>query len=212
MIASIRGEVLSAGAGWVVIGVGGIGLRLEIPSGRVAQAHAGESLFLHTFLVVREDALTLFGFATEDELVVFGHLIGVSGVGPRSALGVLSGLTPGEIVRAVSGEDEKPFRKVSGIGPKTAKLIVVSLAGKLKELSVSDRGEEVGAVSDPELLTAEAVRDGLVGLGWGEAESWQAVQDARAAGAPAESSVLLRASLALLQILRPGGRSSGASR
>lgn len=212
MIASIRGEVLSAGAGWVVIGLGGLGMRVEVPSGRVAQARLGESLFLHTFLVVREDALILFGFATEEELTVFGHLIGVSGVGPRSALGVLSGLTPGEIVRAVTNEDEKPFRKVSGIGPKTAKLIVVSLAGKLKELRLADVAEEAAGGADPELLTAEAVRDGLVGLGWGEAESWQAVQDARAAGAPAESATLLRASLALLQALRPGGRSSGAVR
>ncbi|QIK62087.1 Holliday junction branch migration protein RuvA [Leucobacter viscericola] len=207
MIASIHGEVLSAGAGWAVIGVGGIGLRVEVPSGRVAQAHVGETLFLHTWLVVREDALTLFGFSTEDELTVFGHLIAVSGVGPRSALGVLSSLTPAEIVRAVANEDAKPFQKVSGIGPKTAKLLTVSLAGKLKELSFADAGGAPTAVADPDLVASEAVRDGLVGLGWGESEAWQAVQDARAAGAPAESAALLRASLALLQSARPSGRS-----
>lgn len=207
MIASIHGEVLSAGAGWAVIGVGGIGLRVEVPSGRVSQARVGETLFLHTWLVVREDALTLFGFATEDELAVFGHLIGVSGVGPRSAIGVLSSLTPAEIVRAVTNEDAKSFQKVSGIGPKTAKLIAVSLAGKLKELSLSDGAGATELVSDPEATAAEAVRDGLVGLGWGESEAWQAVQDARAAGAPVESAALLRASLALLQSARPSGRS-----
>ncbi|QIM18543.1 Holliday junction branch migration protein RuvA [Leucobacter coleopterorum] len=208
MIASIHGEVLSAGAGWAVIGVGGIGLRVEIPSGRVAQACTGETLFLHTWLVVREDALTLFGFSTEDELTVFGHLIAVSGVGPRSALGVLSSLTPAEIVRAVANEDAKPFQKVSGIGPKTAKLLTVSLAGKLRELSLADSTIDVSATSDPESVAAEAVRDGLVGLGWGESEAWQAVQDARAAGASVESAALLRAALALLQNARPSGRSS----
>lgn len=192
-----------------MIGVGGIGLRVEVPSGRVAQAHVGDDLSLHTSLVVREDSLTLFGFATSEEIDVFSHLIAVSGVGPRSALGVLSALTPGEIARAVAADDEKPFRKVSGIGPKTAKLIVVSLAGKLAglELAAAD-GAPVDA--DPETAVAEAVRDGLVGLGWGESDAWQAVQDARDAGAPADSAGLLRATLALLQGSRSGAR--GGSR
>lgn len=206
MIASIQGQVLSAGAGWVVIGIGGLGMRVEVPSGRVAQAVPGDERFLHTSLVVREDSLTLFGFSTPDEIEVFGHLIAVSGVGPRSALGVLSALTPRDIARAVSSEDEKPFRKVSGIGPKTAKLIVVSLAGKLSGLELSDPTSGVAFVPDPEVALAEGVRDGLVGLGWSEADAWQAVQDAREAGAPADSAGLLRATLALLQGTRSGSR------
>src|SRR5690606_12962779 len=107
----------SAGTGWLVVSVGGVGLRVEVPSGRVA-AHAGDQVSLHTSLVVREDSLTLFGFATADELEVFGILLGVSGVGPRSALGVLTELTPAQIAQAAVNEDEKPFRRVSGIGPK----------------------------------------------------------------------------------------------
>lgn len=182
-------------------------MRVEVPSGRVSQAVPGEEVELRTSLVVREDSLTLFGFGTQDELDVFGHLIAVSGVGPRSALGVLSALAPAEIARAVAAEDEKPFRKVSGIGPKTAKLIVVSLAGKLAELALSAPGPGApDSASDPALATAEAVRDGLVGLGWGESDAWQAVQDAREAGAPADSAGLLRAALALLQAARGGAR------
>ena len=210
MIASIQGQVLASGAGWVVISIGGLGMRVEVPSGRVAQAQPGTELFLHTSLVVREDSLTLFGFATSDEIEVFGHLIAVSGVGPRSALGVLSALTPRDIAHAVAQEDEKPFRKVSGIGPKTAKLIVVSLAGKLAALALTDSETGVAFTPDPEVAIAEGVRDGLVGLGWGEADAWQAVQDAREAGAPADSAGLLRATLALLQGTRSGGR--GGSR
>ncbi len=182
-------------------------MRVEVPSGRVSQAVPGDEIDLRTSLVVREDSLTLFGFATQAELEVFGHLIAVSGVGPRSALGVLSGLAPAEIARAVAAEDEKPFRKVSGIGPKTAKLIVVSLAGKLSELGLDEGGGAVPAVAeDPAIAAAEAVRDGLVGLGWGESDAWQAVQDARDAGAPADSAGLLRAALALLQAARGGAR------
>ncbi len=86
---------------------------------------------MHTALVVREDDLSLYGFAEADELAVFDLLRGVSGVGPKSAMGVLAAMSPAELAQAVSLEDDGAFRRVSGIGPKTAKLIVVSLAGKL---------------------------------------------------------------------------------
>ena len=209
MIASINGPALASGAGWVVVGVGGLGMRVEVPSGRVSQAVVGDPVSLHTSLVVREDSLTLFGFSTEAELAVFGHLIAVSGVGPRSALGVLSALSPGEIVRAVAAEDEKPFRKVSGIGPKTAKLITVSLAGKLQELALGEESADAVASVDPAGAVADGVREGLVGLGWNDRDAAQAVDDARAAGAPDDAAGLLRAALALLQAARAGHRGAG---
>nr|WP_245190036.1 Holliday junction branch migration protein RuvA [Leucobacter exalbidus] len=199
----MSGPVLSSGAGWAVVGVGGLGMRVELPSGRVSQASVGDVVTVHTSLVVREDSLTLFGFQTSDELEVFGHLIGVTGVGPRSALGVLSTLTPAEVARAVAAEDEKVFRKVSGIGPKTAKLIVISLAGKLQAASYAD--ETVAPVGGA-ASHADAVRDGLMGLGWNEQAAAGAVEDALAAGAPTDNAGLLRASLALLQAARGGGR------
>lgn len=198
MIASLRGEVLASGAGWVVLGVGGVGMRVEVPSGRMAQTTPGEQLFLHTSLIVREDSLTLYGFETEAELAVFGFLIGVSGVGPRSGLGVLSELAPAEVVRAVAAEDDKPFRKVSGIGPKTAKLITVSLAGKLNGLDIQDSESPAAPLAPDEALT-EAVTEGLLGLGWSEYEARQAVVDAREAGAEMTNAQLLRAALTLLQ-------------
>lgn len=182
-------------------------MRVEVPSGRVSQFVAGDEAQLHTSLVVREDSLTLFGFLTSDELQVFGHLIGVSGVGPRSALGVLSALNPGEIARAVAADDEKPFRKVSGIGPKTAKLITVSLSGKLTEFVSSGVDPEVGPASS-ESSVAAGVSAGLVGLGWREPDAEQAVQDALEAGAPNDSSGLLRAALVLLQAGRSNVRSA----
>lgn len=219
MIASIRGEVLSVGAGWVVIdvspgGFGGIGLRIEVP-GRLSGAHIGEQIALHTQLVVREDSLTLFGFGTSEELEVFGILLGVSGVGPRSALGVLTELTPAQIAQAAATEDEKPFRKVSGIGPKTAKLIAVQLAGKLDPRAFGSvgtgtdgpQGEGAGASADPaQSVAAERaaanVVQGLVGLGYAESQAEAAVRDARDAGAPSDEAGLLRAALALLQAPR----------
>ncbi|MGO1538212.1 MAG: Holliday junction branch migration protein RuvA [Leucobacter sp.] len=212
MIASIRGPVLALGAGWVVVGVGGLGLRVEVPAGRAPQLHLGDEASLHTSLIVREDSLTLFGFATEEEIQVFGHLLGVSGVGPRSALGVLSELTPAEVVQAVAAEDEKPFKRVSGIGPKTAKLITVSLSGKLSAIVLS--GADAAALGAESAATQSygaesAVQLGLVGLGWSEKEAALAVQDAREAGAPDGEAALLRAALALLQSDRPGNGFGG---
>lgn len=213
MIASIRGEVLSAGSGWVVVALGGLGMRVEVPA-RLAGAHVGEQLALHTQLIVREDSLTLFGFASAEELEVFGILLGVSGVGPRSALGVLSELTPAQIAHAAVNEDEKPFRKVSGIGPKTAKLIAVQLAGKLDPRAFA--GEGMGDASDAggsgaggDIARAAAnVVQGLIGLGYGESQSGDAVRNAQDAGAPDDEAGLLRAALALLQAPRTAaGRS-----
>ncbi len=195
--------MLSSGAGWAVIGVGGLGMRVELPSGRVSQAAVGEHLMVHTSLIVREDSLTLFGFGSEDELEVFGHLIGVNGVGPRSALGVLSALTPAEIASAVVAEDEKVFRKVSGIGPKTSKLIVISLAGKLQAIAHTQSAD---TPRDDASAHATAVRDGLMGLGYHEQAAAGAVEDALAAGAPTDHAGLLRAALALLQAARGGSR------
>lgn len=210
MIASIRGEVLSAGIDWVVIGVGGIGMRVEIPA-RTPGAHTGAHLELHTQLIVREDSLTLYGFSTSDELEVFGLLLGVSGVGPRSALGVLSELTPSQVAQAAATEDEKPFRKVSGIGPKTAKLIIVQLAGKLEANAYGSSAESAdadttGAVTEDSI--AATVEQGLIGLGYSESDAARAVGDAIDAGAPGDEAGLLRAALVLLQTPRTPARPS----
>ena len=131
MISSLRGPVLHAALDSVIIDVGGVGFTVAVPPDVARTARVGDVLALHTHLVVREDALSLYGFLERGELEVFVILISVTGVGPKSALGVLSTLTADQIAQAVADDDDKPFRKVSGIGPKTAKLIVVQLAGKI---------------------------------------------------------------------------------
>lgn len=202
MITSIRGAVLAIGAGFVTFEIGGLGVRVEVPGGaRSPRAHVGESALLHTAFVVREDSLTLYGFETAEELEVFNLLITVSGVGPRSALGVLSTLDPGEVARAALHEDEKSFRKVSGIGPKTAKLLIISLAGKLDHIAKASASEQL---APPETLNLEQVVAALVGLGWSENEARPAAVQSREAslssGSP-EPSVqeLIRSALSALQ-------------
>ncbi|MEJ6554266.1 Holliday junction branch migration protein RuvA [Microbacterium esteraromaticum] len=195
MISSLRGTVLHAESALVVIETGGVGLSVFVPGDVAHTAVVGEQLQLHTSLIVREDALTLFGFSDRDELEIFGQLLSVTGVGPKSALGVLSHLTVDQIAEAVTAEDDAPFRRVSGIGPKTAKLIVVQLAGKVQPRVAS---APAGA---PATATVEQVAAALVGLGWSEkvaaeaaAQSAEDATDAERESVPA----LLRRTLAAM--------------
>src|SRR5690606_1597621 len=115
MISSLRGAVLSTGADHVVVEVGGVGFFVFVPADLAHTARAGAETRLHTSWFVREDALPLYGFETPIELEVFTQLLSVTGVGPKSSLGVLGHLTVDQIAAAVADDDDAPFRRVSGI-------------------------------------------------------------------------------------------------
>jgi Holliday junction DNA helicase RuvA len=212
MISSVRGTVLAIAGPAVIIEVGGVGLAVQVTPQHALALRVGSEASVRTALIVREDDLSLFGFADADELTVFDALRGVTGVGPKSAMGVLAAMSPGEIAAAVLAEDDAAFRKVSGIGPKTAKLIVVSLAGKLAVSPTSGR---------PSATTPTSVADGvmvaLVGLGWNERAASQAVDEALAGATAAERETmptLLRLALTRLgpsQFAGSSGSAGGAS-
>lgn len=205
MIASVRGTVLAALGTSVVVEVGGVGLAMQVTPQHALSLRAGAEAFVHTALVVREDDLSLFGFADAEALTVFDLLRGVTGVGPKSAMGVLAAMTPSQVANAVATEDDAAFRKVSGIGPKTAKLIVVSLAGKLIVTSPS-RGTPAGPAS-----VRDDVAVALVGLGWPERVAMQAVEDALAEASDLDREAvpaLLRLALASLGPQQMAGSSS----
>lgn len=196
MISSVRGTAVHVDADSVVVEVGGVGLSVAVTSQVARSTHVGQALTLHTNLVVREDALSLFGFESRDELQVFTQLLGVTGVGPKSALGILSTLTVGQIADAVADDDDAPFRRVSGIGPKTAKLIVVQLAGKIQapRAGIPTRSGSSAAVS-------AQVMQALIGLGWSERVASEALESVvEDAGEADRVSVpaLLRLTLAAL--------------
>lgn len=172
MISSVRGTVLSTTGSLVVVEVGGVGYAVQVTPQLALSLRVGEETRLHTALIVREDDMSLFGFAAPAELDMFDLLRGVSGVGPKSALGVLATLSPDQIAAAVSTEDDAPFRKVSGIGPKTAKLIVVSLAGKILPPAGVTAAPAAAAST-----TTQNVVAALVGLGWNERVASQAVDE-----------------------------------
>lgn len=196
MISSLHGIVLHSSSDQVVIEVGGVGFSVAVPADVAHTATVGERLLLHTSLIVREDALSLYGFADRSELEIFGLLISVTGVGPKSALGVLSHLTVDQIAEAVTAEDDAPFRRVSGIGPKTAKLIVVQLAGKVHPVGIASRPAAGGVSSVVDQVTAA-----LIGLGWSEKVAAEAAAQTAADATEAERAAvapLLRRTLAML--------------
>ncbi|MCU1597745.1 MAG: Holliday junction branch migration protein RuvA [Glaciihabitans sp.] len=196
MISSVRGTVLAIAGPAVIIEVGGVGLAVQVTPQHAASLRVGSEASVRTALIVREDDLSLFGFVDADELTVFDALRGVTGVGPKSAMGVLAAMDPSQIAAAVNAEDDAAFRKVSGIGPKTAKLIVVSLAGKLAISPTSNRSStgKPSSVSDSVLVA-------LVGLGWNERAASQAVEEAVAGATESERETvpaLLRLALTRL--------------
>ena len=204
MISSLRGRVLTAAGNSVVVEVGGVGFHVNTTPALALASRLGEELTVHTSLVVREDALTLFGFASRDELDVFELLLGVTGVGPKSALGVLSALSPDQVAAAVQGDDDAVFRKVSGIGPKTAKLITLSLAGKLV-------ARPSGPTAAPVVTggVAESVLAALTGLGWSERVAAEAVDETMSVASETEAGSvpsLLRLTLARLGPAQHAGR------
>ena len=173
MISSVRGVVLSAGLDTAVIEVGGVGLLLHTTPGTAASLRRGAEARLATTLIVREESLTLYGFADEDERSVFDLVLTVSGVGPRIALAMLAVHDPNGLRRAVSGGDLVALTKVPGIGKKGAERIVLELRDKIGMPSeaASSIAPKAAAVQ-----SAGQVRDALVGLGWSLRQAEDAIE------------------------------------
>ena len=132
MIASIRGRIIEVEDQTLVMEVAGVGFLINVPRTLSDRLRPGESFFCYTYLVVREDSLSLYGFETREEKELFRLLIGVNGVGPRLALTILSTLSPDVIRKAVYYEESDVFNRVPGIGKKTAQKIQIHLQGKLE--------------------------------------------------------------------------------
>ena len=168
MIALVRGEVVSKLPGEVVIETGGVGYRLAVSANTLdAAPRAGEQGRLFTHLVLRDDAIQLFGFASEAERALFLMLIGVQGVGPKVALAVLSGGTPRELLNAIATGDSARFQAVPGIGKRTAERIIVELREKVAGQAADEIVVRRTATDDPRTLAREA----LVGLGYAAQEA-----------------------------------------
>ncbi len=169
MIASLTGRVQEALPDSLVVQVGGVGLLVYIPAQTRESARIGETVMLHTYLVVRQDALTLYGFETREEREFFILLLGVNGVGPKLALAVLSTLSPDAIRRAVFHEQAEVFAQVPGVGKKTAQKILLQLQDRVKMVPGL---EPMAMMSEVDVQLMEA----LTGLGYSVVEAQTALQ------------------------------------
>ena len=201
MISSLRGTVLAVSPGAAVIEVAGVGYRVGVTPDHGRALRPGSEALVHTVLVVREDELSLYGFASAEELEVFDLLRSVSGVGPKSALGVLAAMTPAQVAAAIEAEDDAAFRRVSGIGPKTAKLIVVTLAGKLPAFAAAGAAPAAPAAA----AAAAQARLALEGLGFPERRVAETVDEILAGSPGAEVPAIVRLALAQLGPAQRGG-------
>ncbi len=169
MIAWVEGRVLARGEDYLVINVGGIGVKAFAPAPLVAQARVGERLAVHTHLYVRENELSLFAFARQEELQMFELLLSVSGVGPRVALAALSAMSVEALQMAIAQEQPELLARIPGIGKRTAQKIVLELRDKL---AVEGVPEAMAALTEAD---AEVV-DALTALGYSVVEAQRAVQ------------------------------------
>jgi Holliday junction DNA helicase RuvA len=168
LIASVSGEVLVKGLDHVVIEAGGVGYMLSVSASTLEEvAPVGTKASLLATMVVREDAMQLYGFATAEERDVFNLLTGVSGVGPKVALAVLSAMSVPEVETALVAGDHETFQKVPGIGKRTAERLVVELKDKVIPSGAPTVLRAASRSDDPALLA----RDGLLGLGYSLAQA-----------------------------------------
>jgi holliday junction DNA helicase RuvA len=207
MIAFVRGRITSVGLDAAVVDVGGVGIEVRAAPGTLADLRVGAAATLPTSLVVREDSLTLYGFADEDERTVFELLQTASGVGPRLAQAMLAVHRPDELRRAVATEDLAALTKVPGIGRKGAQRIILELRDRLGAPGVvaSSNGSSQASAPAGAPLWRDQVRGALLGLGWSTREADAALdavapdaEEQQNAGADPDVAGLLRAALRTL--------------
>jgi Holliday junction DNA helicase RuvA len=195
VIAFVRGQVAALTLTSAVVEVGGVGLELMCTPNTLASLRTGHTATLPTSMVVREDSLTLFGFADEDEKQVFELVQTASGVGPKLAQAMLAVLSPDAVRRAVAGDDVRTLTSVPGIGQKGAQRIILELKDRL--------GAPVSSVAGSSAAAGEPWRDqvqqGLIGLGWTAKDADRAVEAVSdQAGDQPDVPALLRAALRTL--------------
>jgi len=185
MISYLRGRLLDwTEDGTVTVDVNGVGFEVGVPTRTLGTICNSSEVELYTYLSVKEDGMSLFGFASKEEMQVFKKIIGVSGVGPKGGLNILSSMTKEQFITAVLSDDDKSISKANGIGKKTAQKIVLELKDKFTMAdafaSKSDNSAVLAAVAGPSSDELEAVKQdailALVSLGYSNSEAMKAVR------------------------------------
>ena len=168
MIASISGKVIQLTKETVIIDINGLGIEVFVPKPLLGETEAGDLLYLYTYMLVREDNISLYGFASLEEKQLFLQFLAVGGIGPKLSLAILSSLSIDNIRSAILSEKPDYFSRVPGIGKKTAQKIIIQMQGKLPE----GEGLVVRSITDVD----DAVVDALISLGYSVVEAQTALQ------------------------------------
>jgi len=196
VISQLCGEIVATGEGFVVLDVGGVGYRVNMTSTDIVSlSRSPGKKRVHTHLIVREDLLALYGFSETFDLEVFQLLISVNRVGPQLALSILSQVPAKEFVQAVTGEDEKRLTRLSGIGPRNAKRLILELKDRMKDHLPAVASASPGVPGN----IREDVAEALIALGFPSRESYAAVDETCRRAGPVDSQALLKASLLLMK-------------
>ncbi|VEJ35698.1 Holliday junction ATP-dependent DNA helicase RuvA [Aedoeadaptatus ivorii] len=176
MIDRILGKVVERGGDYVVLSTGGLAFRVSVSTASLQEIGSGEEQMLYTYLQVREDALQLYGFKNREERELFLLLIGVTGIGPKVAMGVLSSMEDDTLISAIQGEDVTLLTKAQGIGKKTAERIILELKDKVGGFAPTENAKPIQkrSASDPRSEALEA----LLGLGYTEKEATYGISSA----------------------------------
>lgn len=199
MIAYLRGKVLTTTAETAIVDIGGVGYEVYCSGGAFRKIVVGQYVELYTYLQVKEDGMTLFGFESVQEKELFLKLTSVSGVGPKLGIAVLATLSGEEFAQVIATTDVKRLSAVKGLGKKTAEKIILELHGKISAAEVmSASGDPISASVAPMSVTKLSAADeeavsALMGLGFTRAESTQAVKKARDMGAASVEEVIMKA-------------------
>ncbi len=193
MFAQLTGTLIHKSTEYLIIDVGGVGYQVQVPLSTYYElGDEGTSVSLRIYTAVRQEAITLYGFLTEDEKTIFTRVIQVSGIGPKMGIGVLSGLSAGEFVDAVIRADVRRISGVPGIGKKTAERIILELKDKIKSLSISGDYKGLEAASSP---LQEDVISALINLGYQKNRIEKAVAEIVREKKPERFDDLLRKAL-----------------
>jgi len=204
MISSLTGEIQHLGTENAVISVSGVGYVFSASPNTLSALRLGQDVTVQTLLLIRDDNPVLYGFGTADEREIFEIMMTVSGIGPRIALAVLSVFHPDEVRQHIDEQDDKAFTKVPGIGPKSARRIILELSGKLVPREEPNQPDaKKNRSSEP--VWQDQVQQALIGLGWTEKDSLKGIESALAADPALVQSTDVSAALrATLQNLGEG--------
>ncbi len=198
MIGYIKGTVEEIRGDTLLLDRGGMGYRIFMAAESLSRgARPGDQVKIYTYLHVKEDALQLYGFFTEDDLEVFKLLLGVNGIGPKAALGILSGMTADELRFAVLSEDAAALSKAPGVGKKTAQKLILELKDKWNLEEAFEKKLEHAAAQESAPADSQASQEAvqaLVALGYSSTEAFQAVKKA-AASSDMDAEAILKAAL-----------------